>query len=60
VDRDDGIPRIIEDTDDVAVRETVSFTKVVPQSFVLMARVTAAEQLEASQEGEAAAAGPGS
>ncbi len=52
---DDGKPRVSEETGEVMLRLTVSFMKVVPQSLVVMTRLTITEHLLASQADGAAA-----
>lgn len=57
---DDGMPSVSEETDDVALRTTVSLTKVVPQSLVLTDLTTEIVQIAALHAGGAAKLLPGS
>ncbi len=52
---DDGMPRVSEDTGEVMLSLTVSFMKVVPQSLVVMTRLTITEHHLASHADGAAA-----
>ncbi len=53
---EDGIPRLSEETAEVAFRWIVSFTKVVPQSLVLMVRLRLTAHVEESHIGAGDAA----
>ncbi len=56
----DGRPRVREDTAEVAFTRTVSFTRDVPQSLVLMERLTLTVQVVAEQACGVAEPKPGS
>jgi hypothetical protein len=51
---EDGMPSVNEETGDVALRATVSLTKVVPQSLVLTDLTTDIVQVAAPHGGETA------
>ncbi len=53
------MPRVRDDTADVAFIRTVSFTNVVPQSFVIIERVTLTVHAFEAQAGGAAVARAG-